>query len=74
MMELYLHSPICLRGLMLNYIVKFRDNFTSAVRGVTIEKLTVAQLFRKFTGFCDTKGTRRDPIPSDMYLIDTLTS
>jgi hypothetical protein len=28
MMEPYLHSPICLHRLVLNYIIKYRDNFT----------------------------------------------
>jgi hypothetical protein len=27
MMELYLHSPICLPDIFLNYITKYRDNF-----------------------------------------------
>jgi hypothetical protein len=25
--ELYLHSPICLHGIALNYIIKYRDRF-----------------------------------------------
>jgi hypothetical protein len=28
MMELYLHSPMCIHGLMLNYIIKYWGNFT----------------------------------------------
>jgi hypothetical protein len=31
MVELYLHSPICLHGIMRNYIIKYRDNFYEAV-------------------------------------------
>jgi hypothetical protein len=72
MMELYLHSPICLCGIVLNYIMKFRDNFTSAVRSVTIEKLRVAQLFRKFPSFWGTKGAPRGSTLSEMYLVHTL--
>jgi hypothetical protein len=26
--ELYLHSPICLHGIVLNYMIKYRDHFT----------------------------------------------
>jgi hypothetical protein len=26
--ELHLHSPICLHGIVLSYIIKYRDNFT----------------------------------------------
>jgi hypothetical protein len=29
MVELYLHFSIGLHGVVLNYIVKYRDNFTS---------------------------------------------
>jgi hypothetical protein len=30
MVELYLHSPICLHGIELNYIIRYRDfTFTS---------------------------------------------
>jgi hypothetical protein len=28
MMELYLHSPISLRGIMINYIIEYRNNFS----------------------------------------------
>jgi hypothetical protein len=28
MVELYLHSPICLHGLVLSYIIKCKENFT----------------------------------------------
>jgi hypothetical protein len=28
MVELYLHSPMCLHGIVLSYIIKYRDNFT----------------------------------------------
>jgi hypothetical protein len=28
MVELYLHSPICPHGLVLNYIIECKDNFT----------------------------------------------
>jgi hypothetical protein len=28
MVELYLHSPILLHGMVLNYIIKYWDNFT----------------------------------------------
>jgi hypothetical protein len=31
MVELYLHSPICLYGIVRNYIIKYRDNFTFTV-------------------------------------------
>jgi hypothetical protein len=29
MMELYLHSPMCVHGLVLNYLIKYWGNFTS---------------------------------------------
>jgi hypothetical protein len=27
-LELYLHSPTCPHGIVLNYIIKYKDNFT----------------------------------------------
>jgi hypothetical protein len=29
MVELYLHSPMCIHGILLNYVIEYRDNFTS---------------------------------------------
>jgi hypothetical protein len=34
MVELYLHSPICVHDIVLNYIIKYRDNFTFYLRPV----------------------------------------
>jgi hypothetical protein len=28
--DLYIRTPICLHGIVLNYVVKHRDNFTYA--------------------------------------------
>jgi hypothetical protein len=33
MVELYLHSPICLHGIVRKYILKYRDNFDCSVFG-----------------------------------------
>jgi hypothetical protein len=26
--DLYLHSPICIHGIVLNYVINYKDNFT----------------------------------------------
>jgi hypothetical protein len=33
-MELYLHSPICLQGMVLNNIIKYENNFLQGIHPV----------------------------------------
>jgi hypothetical protein len=40
MMELYFHSPICLHDIVLNYIFKYRDNFTHGLVSYIVVKQT----------------------------------
>jgi hypothetical protein len=44
MVELYLYSPICLHGIVLNCTIKYRENFTKPTllsSGVNRRKTTV---------------------------------
>jgi hypothetical protein len=61
--------PVCLCGIVHSYIMKFIDYFTSAVSRVTIEKLTVSQLFRKFPTFVTPRAREGTPTLSEMYLV-----
>jgi hypothetical protein len=38
--EIYLHFPICLHGTVLNYIIKYRDNFTFILSTSSAVKLS----------------------------------
>jgi hypothetical protein len=45
-MELYLHSHICLHGVVLNYIIKYKDKFTYSYNTQNLEVTHVEELQR----------------------------
>jgi hypothetical protein len=44
MVELYFYSPICLHGVVVNYISKYRDNFTFVLSPYSSKLFTICRL------------------------------
>jgi hypothetical protein len=50
MVELYLHSAICLHDIVPNYVVEYRNNFTLLLRVNPISSSIYLGLYRPFVG------------------------
>jgi hypothetical protein len=50
MMELYIHSPVYLHGIVLNYVIKCRNNFPLFYFFCSIVNLRLSSLSRESCG------------------------
>jgi hypothetical protein len=67
MVELYLHSPMCLHGVVLNYTIRYRNNFMHLLSQLDVSQpygLHGLLLFQHFAG--GTEKTHEKP-----HLIET---
>jgi hypothetical protein len=56
MVELYLHSRICVLGVVLNYVIKHRDNFTFTSQSFLTPVSAAEQIHRELC--CERRAVR----------------
>jgi hypothetical protein len=75
MVELYLHSPICFPGIVLNCTInKYRDNFTFCLLNATDGLRRKTCLSDQVTGLDDRRIEVRFPEGTKIFLFATVTS